>query len=108
MDMGPHMKMTALRPLQHGDAERAQQVAEEARKTAQTYVDYHVALAAGSVIFHPEIPQKIYHFVNYDYAAEAAETFNPDHPTALLYEKHDDNYRLIGVMYTASRNGTST
>ncbi len=28
MDMGPHMKMTALRPPQPGDAEKAQKVAE--------------------------------------------------------------------------------
>jgi hypothetical protein len=103
MDMGPHMRMTEHRTGQPGDALRAQQVVEEARKTTQKYVDYYAALAAGFVIFHPEIPQKIYHFVNYDYAAEAAESFNPDHPTALLYEKHDDNYKLVGVMYTAPR-----
>jgi hypothetical protein len=103
MDMGPHMRMTERRPEQPGDAERARQVVEEARKTAQKYVDYHAALATGFVIFHPEIPQKIYHFVDYDYALEAAENFNPDHPTALLYEKHDDNYTLVGLMYTAPR-----
>ena len=32
MDMGPHMKMTALRPMKPGDASRAQQVAAEARR----------------------------------------------------------------------------
>src|SRR6202521_3253065 len=47
MDMGPHMKMTALRPPQPGDAERAQQVVEAARKTSSKYVDYHAALADG-------------------------------------------------------------
>jgi hypothetical protein len=99
--MGPHMRMTEHRPAQPGDAERAQQVVEEARKTAQKY--YQAALAAGFVIFHPEIPQEIYHFVNHDYAAEAFERFNPDHPTALLYEKQEDSYKLIGVMYSAPR-----
>lgn len=103
MTMGPHMRMTAHRPDQPGDTARAQQIAEEARKTAQRYIDYHSALAAGFTIFHPEIPQTIYHFVNRDYAAEAVEGFNPDHPTALLYEKHENNYQLIGVMYTAPR-----
>jgi hypothetical protein len=103
MNMGPHMRMTVHRPEQPGDATRAQQVAEEARKVGENYVDYHAALAAGFVIFHPEIPQKILHFVNYEYAAEAAKSFNPDHPTALLYEKHDETYKLIGVMYTAPR-----
>jgi hypothetical protein len=103
MNMGPHMKMTEHRLEQPGDAERAQQVVESARKTAQKFIDYHAALTAGFVIFHPEIPQKIYHFVNYGYAVEAVEGLNPEHPTALLYEKHDDDYKLIGVMYTAPR-----
>ena len=103
MDMGPHMKMTALRPPKPGDAARAQQVADEARKAADKYVDYHTALAEGFKIFHPEIPQKMYHFTNYSYAVENAFRFNPEHPTSLLYEKHGDDYKLIGVMYTAPK-----
>ncbi|MFY9949351.1 MAG: hypothetical protein WA261_13840 [Candidatus Sulfotelmatobacter sp.] len=103
MDMGPHMKMTALRPARPGDAERAQMVVDAARKASSKYLDYHVALADGFRIFHPEIPQKIYHFTNYQYAFEAAFSFNPEHPTSLLYEKHGDDYKLIGVMYTAPK-----
>src|SRR5579862_5032020 len=90
MDMGPHMKMTALRPARPGDAERAQMVVDAARKASSKYLDYHVALADGFRIFHPEIPQKMYHFTNYQYAFEAAFSFNPEHPTSLLYEKHGD------------------
>ncbi len=103
MDMGPHMKMTALRPVKPGDAARAQEVVEEARKASEKYKDYHAALADGFKIFHPEIPQKIYHFTNYGYGFEAAFRFNPEHPTSLLYEKHGDDYKLIGVMYTAPK-----
>lgn len=103
MDMGPHMKMTALRPPKPGDAARAQQVAEAARKASEKYTDYRVALADGFKIFHPELPQKMYHFTNYGYAMEAAFRFNPEHPTSLLYEKHGDDYKLIGVMYTAPK-----
>ena len=103
MDMGPHMKMTALREPKPGDAARAQRIADEARKAAEKYTDYHTALADGFKIFHPEIPQKMYHFTNYGYAMEAAFRFNPDHPTSLLYEKHGDDYKLIGVMYTAPK-----
>ena len=103
MDMGAHMKMTALRPARPGDAERAQQVVEAARKASGKYIDYHAALADGYKIFHPELPQKMYHFTNYQYAFEAAFSFNPEHPTSLLYEKHGDDYKLIGVMYTASK-----
>ena len=84
MDMGPHMKMTALRPSKPGDAARAQQVVEGARKASEKYLDYHVALADGFQIFHPEVPQKMYHFTNYRYAMEVGLTFNPEHPTSLL------------------------
>jgi hypothetical protein len=106
MDMGPHMKMTALRQPRPGDAERAGQVADSARKASEKYTDYHVALAEGFQIFHPEVPQKMYHFTNYGYALEARFRFNPEHPTSLLYEKHGDDYKLIGVMYTAPKRFT--
>jgi hypothetical protein len=103
MDMGPHMKMTALRQPKPGDAARAHEVAEAARKASEKYTDYHTALADGYKIFHPEVPQKMYHFTNYGYAMEAAFRFNPEHPTSLLYEKHGDDHKLIGVMYTAPK-----
>jgi hypothetical protein len=106
MDMGPHMKMTALRPVQPGDEERANAVAEAARKVVEKYKDYKTALADGFQIFLPNVPQKIYHFTNYHYAIEAAFWFNPDHPTSLLYEKHGDDYTLVGVMYTAPKRAT--
>ena len=106
MEMGPHMKMTALRPAKPGDAGQAQRVVEAARKASEKYMDYHVALADGFKIFLPNIPQKMYHFTNYSYGLEAAFGFNPDHPTSLLYEKHGDDYKLIGVMYTAPKRFT--
>ncbi len=106
MDMGPHMKMTALRPAKTGDAQRAKEVAEAARRAAEKYTDYHTALADGFKIFLPNIPQKIYHFTNYRYAFEAAMRFDPEHPTSLLYEKHGEDYKLIGVMYTAPKRFT--
>ena len=85
---------------------RAQQIAEEARRAAEKYKDYHVALADGFKIFLPNIPQKMYHFTNYANAGEAEFRFNPDHPTSLLYEKQGDDYKLIGVMYTAPKHST--
>jgi hypothetical protein len=106
MDMGPHMKMTAPRPPKPGDSERARQVADAARKASEKYTDYRVALADGYKIFHPELPQKMYHFTNYGYAMEAAFRFNPEHPTSLLYEKHGEDYKLIGAMYTAPKRFT--
>jgi len=106
MDMGPHMKMTALRAPKPGDQERAQQVVEAARRVAGKYQDYHTALAEGFKIFHPDVPQKMYHFTNYKYAFEAAFAFNPEHPTSLLYEKQGDDYKLVGVMYTAPKRSS--
>lgn len=103
MDMGPHMKMTELRKPKPGDADRAQQIVSAARKAAEQYMDYHVALNDGFKIFHPELPQKIYHFTSGRYAVEAQFHFNPEHPTSLLYEKHGDDYKLVGVMYTAPK-----
>jgi hypothetical protein len=103
MSMGPHMKMTELRKPKPGDVQRAQMVADEARKVAEHYLDYHTALADGFQIFLPNVPQKMYHFTNYSYGAEAFSHFNPEHPTSLLYEKHGEDYKLIGVMYTAPK-----
>ena len=40
------------------------------------------------------------------YAFEARRHFNPDHPTSLLYEKHGDGYKLIGVMYTDRKDAS--
>jgi hypothetical protein len=106
MDMGPHMKMTAMRDPKPGDQERAQKVVESARQVAEKYKDYHTALNEGFQIFLPNVPQKIYHFTNYSFAFEAAFSFNPEHPTSLLYEKHGDDYKLVGVMYTAPKRFT--
>jgi len=106
MDMGAHMKMTTVRELKPGDQERAQKVVEAARKVAEKYTDYRVALADGFKIFMPNRPQKQYHFTNYWYAFESRQNFNPDHPTSLLYEKQGDGYKLIGVMYTAPKDAS--
>ncbi|HEX6905355.1 MAG TPA: hypothetical protein VF154_01995 [Terriglobales bacterium] len=103
MDMGPHMKMTALRPLRPGDQERADKIVEESRQAIAKYQDYRVALGDGYQIFLPNVPQKMYHFTNRRYAFEAAFRFDPEHPTSLLYEKRGDDYKLIGLMYTAPR-----
>src|SRR6266852_260475 len=104
MNMGPHMKMTTLRELKPGDQEKADAVVAAARTAVEKYTDYKVALADGFKIFLPKLPQKQYHFTNYRYAFEAAISFNREHPTSLLYEKHGDDYKLIGVMYTAKKD----
>jgi hypothetical protein len=106
MDMGAHMKMTALRDPKSGDEARAAKVAETARQVAEKYTDYRAALNDGFQIFLPNLPQKQYHFTNNRYAIETAFRFNPEHPTSLLYEKQGSGYKLIGVMYTAPKRMT--
>ena len=106
MDMGPHMKMTSLRPSHPGDDQKAAEIVQAARAVAEKYKDYKVALADGFKIFLPNVPQKQYHFTNYANAFEARKNFDPSRPTSLLYEKDGDGYKLIGVMYTARKDAT--
>lgn len=99
--MGAHMRMTELRKPQPGDPAKAQQVAAQARQALEHYRDYKVALGEGYKIFLPNVPQKMYHFTNWEYAVGEAFRFDPAKPTSLLYEKEGGGYRLIGAMYTA-------
>jgi hypothetical protein len=99
--MAAHMHMSELRKAQPGDAAKAQQVVEQARPALERYRDYKVALDDGFKIFLPNVLQKMYHFTNYQYAIGEAFRFDPTKPTSLLYEKHGDDYKLIGAMYTA-------
>lgn len=107
MDSGrpdPHMVMTALRPANSGDRERAAQIVETLRSSIEKYEDYRVALAEGFRIFAPNLPGKEKHFTNYRWAAEAQLHFNPAHPTSLLYDRTPDGgWKLAGAMYTAPR-----
>ncbi|MFZ0736230.1 MAG: hypothetical protein WA002_06580 [Candidatus Acidiferrales bacterium] len=106
MDMGPHMRMTNLRPENATDEQRAAQVLAELRPAIEKYKDYHVALDDGFKIFGPNVPQPRYHFTSWRYAMEAQFTFNPEHPTSLLYKKVGDGYELEGAMYTAPQRDT--
>jgi hypothetical protein len=103
MEMGPHMRMTSMRPASPGDEKRADEVLATLRPAIEKYKDYQVALNDGFRIFHPELPQDHYHFTNYKYALEAQFTFDPTHPTSLLYKKVGSGYQLEGAMYTAPR-----
>lgn len=106
MEMNGHMYMTALRPGNAADEQRAAEIVAALRKSIMKYKDYRVALAEGYQIFLPNIPQEHYHFTNYSYALKAAFTFDPEHPTSLLYKKTKDGYELEGAMYTARKRAT--
>jgi len=99
--MGPHMKMTDLRPENAKDQKRAEEIVETLRADLKKYTDYHTAIADGYRPFLPDVPQSEYHFTNYRYGLRAAFKFNPQYPTSLLYKKTADGYELEGAMYTA-------
>ena len=100
-EMGPHMHMSALRDLQPGDDQKAQEIVEQTRQALEKYRDYNVALAEGFKIFLPNVPQKMYHFTRWQNAVGEAFRFDPTQPTSLLYEKRGSDYKLVGAMYTA-------
>ena len=102
-----HMRMTAPRPAAAGDSARAAGLVTEIRHDLVKYQNVDTAVAEGFRPFHPEVPQPVYHYTNLIYALEARYSFNPDHPTSLLYRKNaDGSFTLTGVMYTAPRTLT--
>jgi hypothetical protein len=113
-DMGPsmaamagHVYMTPLRPKQPGDEEKAKAVVANVKATIERYKDYRKALADGYVIANPKLKQPQYHFINQANTREADIHFEPSKPTALLYRRTPMlEYKLEGVMYTASPDAT--
>jgi hypothetical protein len=112
-DTPGHMKMTPRRAPAPGDKERAAAIVAAARAAAEPYRDYHKAFEDGYSIFHPEIPQQVYHFTDNAHAEYNNRHFNPSHPTSLLYERtppahpgDKPGYKLVGVMYTAPFHDT--
>jgi hypothetical protein len=105
--MAGHMVMTPVLPKQPGDEERVRAVVAQAKATVERYKDYRTALADGYFIANPKVVQFQYHFMNEANERAADTQFDPAKPTALLYVKtpHQD-FKLEGVMYTASRVAT--
>lgn len=105
--MSAHMAWSDTRPETAADRERAVQIVQTLRAALAKYKDYHVAEADGFKPFHPEVPQRMYHFTKWSNGLKAAFTFDPSKPTSLLYTKRPDGgYELIGAMYTAPRRTT--
>jgi hypothetical protein len=99
--MAGHMYLSAPRPTQPGDRQRADAIVIAARQAMEPYRDYRKALADGYQIFLPNLPQPQYHFTQYDNARQAQTHFDPLKPTSLLYKKTaDGGYQLVGAMYT--------
>src|SRR5262249_30891053 len=101
-----HMKMTAMRPENPADLQRANEIASQLRAGIEKYKDYHVALEDGFHIFLPNVPQPEYHFTSYRNGFLEGFTFDPARPTSLLYKKTTTGYELVGAMYTMPKRAT--
>ncbi|MBV9609214.1 MAG: hypothetical protein JO187_06630, partial [Acidobacteria bacterium] len=68
MDMGPHMRVTGLRPANLQDRERAEDIVRRLRAAIAKYEDVRVAEGDGFKEFLPNVPQEMKHFTNWRYA----------------------------------------
>jgi hypothetical protein len=101
MRMGPHMKMTELRPENAEDTKKADEIVTALRAAIEKYSDFRVAEREGYQPYMPNLRLPEYHFTNYRNAFMAMFKFNPTRPTSLLYKKTAEGYQLTGAMYTA-------
>src|SRR5258705_6539289 len=101
-----HLRLTPKRPERPGDPVRASTIVAALRTSLERYRDYHVAERNGYEIFHPEIPQALYHFTNYWQGFAETFRFTPGQATSLLYRKTANGYELVGAMYTAPAEST--
>lgn len=106
MKMGPHMKMTAYRKPTAAEVQRAQAIEHMVTTCMAKYKDYRLALRDGYQIFTPDVSQDVYHFASVQSFETAQTTFDPTHPTALLYKKVSSGYQFVGVMFSAPANLT--
>lgn len=101
----PHMEMTLPATERPGDKARADAIVAAAREVMARYPTAEAAEQAGFKKFLRGIPLPIEHYTNRTYALEAwLGTFNPQHPTSLIFERSGQDLHLVGVMYTASNN----
>lgn len=96
-----HNKFTALRPMTPQCAERGAKLLDTLTQALAKYQDYKAAEAAGYWPYYADHDLPVYHFASKWRAFKELVRFEPTQPTALLYEKHDGHYQLVGVMYYA-------
>jgi len=105
-DVSAHLRLTPKWSERPGDRERSETIVAKLRAALERYRDYQVAERNGYEIFHPEIPQPLYHFTNYWQGFAETFRFTPDQATSLLYRKAGTRYELVGAMYTAPAQST--
>lgn len=105
-DASAHMRLTPAWPERPGDRERANAIVARLRVALERYRDHHVAERNGYEIFHPEVPQSVYHFTNLWRGFAETFRFEPSQATSLLYRKTAQSYELVGAMYTAPQDAS--
>jgi hypothetical protein len=98
---GPHMMLASKPDSTAEDAQRAADFTHTAQQALSRYSDYHAALQDGYQVLGPDVPQDVYHFINWQEAMKNFDSSDPAHPSALLYEKAGNGYRFVGAMYSA-------
>jgi hypothetical protein len=107
--MDAHMETTVHAPLAAGDRARADAIVSAARKVMAQYPTVAAAEQAGFTKFLPKVPLPIEHYTNNAYAMEAYfGTFDPMHPTSLIFKREGQALKLVGVMYTAARDADAS
>jgi len=100
--MDPHMEITLRRLPEAGDRERADAIVAAAKSLVARYPNYRNAERDGYEKFLPNLVLPQEHFTNDRFLHEALDgTFNPDHPTSLVYNRTATGLQLAGVMYMA-------
>lgn len=103
---GPHMELTSLRPMTKEDTSRARDLLATLREVLAKYENVDVARRDGYTPFVPQIEQEEYHFTSVGRTFAAAVDFDAARPSSLLYEKHGDDWVLVGAMYTAPQGAS--
>ncbi len=98
---GPHIATAPGGAPTEAERQQAEQIRAVARAAFEKYRDYRQALQDGYVVFAPEVPQDVYHFINYRQTMRNQGAVDPLRPTALLYRKVGDGWEWYGVMYSA-------
>jgi len=105
--MGGHMDVTVPHPVKAEDRARADAIVAAAKRAMARYPSVADAERDGFKKFLPGVPLPTEHFTKDAWALEAwTGRFDAEHPTSLIYERHGDVLRLVGVMYTASKNAS--
>ncbi|MEP6609501.1 MAG: hypothetical protein ABJA83_12585 [Burkholderiaceae bacterium] len=100
--MGKHMQMSVRQTPQPGDAARAEEIRDAARRVLERYRDVADAEAGGYAPFAPtgRIGEEV-HYTHHWRASNEKSGIDLDRPGSILYKRTAKSMHAVGVMYTA-------